>query len=90
MALSVSAFYLPPATTSLTPAEQKLSAQPLTDSATQALANNAGPAAIYHPSAPLEAMPPGSKAIDTWVGRDQSQDFPRLDVAAGVFRRVVY
>ena len=83
MALSVSASYLAPATTALTPAEQKLNAQPLTDSATQALAG-AGPAAIYHPSAPVEAMPPGSKAIDTWVGRDQSQDFPRLaQLAAG-------
>ena len=83
MALSVSASYLAPATTALTPAEQKLNAQPLTDSATQALAS-AGPAAIYHPSAPVDAMQPGPKAIDTWVGRDQSQDFPRLaQLAAG-------
>lgn len=83
MALSVSASHLPPATTTLTPAQQKLNAQPLSESATQALAS-AGPAAIYHPSAPIEAMPPASKAIDTWVGRDQSKDFSRLaQVATG-------
>jgi hypothetical protein len=85
MALSVSAAYLPPANTSLTPSEQKLVAQPLTDAAKDALAN-AAPAAVYHPSGsaspPLEPL----EVVDTWVGRTQSRDFPRrAEIFNGAF-----
>ena len=83
MALSVSATYLPPATIALTPAEQTLQSPASNGAATQALAS-AGPAAVYHPSQPIDTAPPASAAVDTWVGRDQSQDFPRLaQLAAG-------
>ncbi|MBT2297665.1 hypothetical protein [Pseudomonas fluorescens] len=77
MVLSVSASYLPPAHTSLTPSEQKLTAVPLTDAAKQALAN-ATPAAIYHPSEEAKAWVGEVQVIETWVGRSQSPEFPRL------------
>lgn len=85
MALSVSAAYLPPANTSLTPSDQKLVAQPLTAAAKDAL-TNAAPAAVYHPSGsastPLEPL----EAVDTWVGRTQSRDFPRrAEIFNGAF-----
>ncbi|KTC64111.1 hypothetical protein AO262_18360 [Pseudomonas fluorescens ABAC62] len=74
MSISVSATYLQPANISLTPSDQKLVAQPLADAAKEALAN-AAPAAIYHPSETAGTAP---EAVDTWVGRPQSRDFPRL------------
>lgn len=77
MALSVSAAYLPPANTSLTPSDQKLVAQPLKDAAKEALAN-AAPAAVYHPSGSARTTLEPLEAVDIWVGRTQSQDHPRL------------
>lgn len=77
MALSVSAAYLPPANTSLTPSEQKLVAQPLTDAAKDALAN-AAPVAVYHPSGSASTTVEPPEVVDVWVGRTQSPDHPRL------------
>jgi hypothetical protein len=77
MALSVSAAYLPPANTSLTPSDQKLVAQPLTDAAKDALAN-AAPAAVYHPSGSASTTVEPPEVVDVWVGRTQSPDHPRL------------
>jgi|SRR5450830_355529 len=85
MALSVSAAYLPPANTSLTPSDQKLVAQPLTDAAKDALVN-AAPAAVYHPSGSASTTLEPLEAVDTWVGRPQSRDFPRLaEIFTGAF-----
>ncbi|WP_460135157.1 hypothetical protein [Pseudomonas sp. S1_E04] len=85
MALSVSTAYLPPANISLTPSDQKLVAQPLTDAAKEALAN-AAPAAVYHPSGSASTTLEPLEAVDTWVGRTQSRDFPRLvDISTGAF-----
>ncbi|MCQ6255055.1 hypothetical protein [Pseudomonas sp. Q11] len=77
MVLSVSASYIPPANTSLTPSAQKLTPEPLTDAAKQALAN-ATPAAIYHPSEEAKELLGEPQVIETWVGRSQSPEFPRL------------
>lgn len=77
MVLSVSASYIPPANTSLAPSEQKLTPVPLTDAAKQALVN-ATPAAIYHPSEEAKALQGEPQVIETWVGRSQSPEFPRL------------
>ena len=86
MVLSVSSTYAPPASTTLAPAAQPLSVQPQPETA-KPITASAGPAAIYHPSEPAEPALPASQAIDTWVGRDQSQDFPRLaSIAAGTQR----
>ncbi|PRA31492.1 hypothetical protein CQZ99_26490 [Pseudomonas poae] len=83
MALSVSSTSLLPVTTSLSPGKQNIEAQTLNGADQHSLVS-AGPAAIYHPSEPLDTALPASSAIDTWVGRDQSQDFPRLAaIAAG-------
>lgn len=85
MALSVSTAYLPPANISLTPSDQKLVAQPLTDAAKEALAN-AAPAAVYHPSGSASTTLEPLEAVDTWVGRTQSRDFPRLvEISTGAF-----
>ncbi len=77
MALSVIAAYLPPVNTSLTPSDQKLVAQPLTEAAKEALAN-AAPAAVYHPSGSASATVEPPEVVDVWVGRTQSPDFARL------------
>ena len=77
MALSVSSAYIPPATVSLTPSDQKLVPQALTDSAKQALANTT-PAAIYHPSEAATTTAQPLEAVETWVGRSESPEFPRF------------
>ncbi|MGZ9706302.1 hypothetical protein ACXX81_09755 [Pseudomonas sp. GNP013] len=85
MTLPVSAAYTPPANTSLMPSGQTLVVQPLTDAAKEALAN-ASPAAVYHPSpsGPADATVKPPEVFDTWIGRSQSPDFPRLvEVASG-------
>ncbi|MBD8238972.1 hypothetical protein SOM46_12000 [Pseudomonas fluorescens] len=76
MALSVSSAYLPPASTSLAPSDQKLVPQPLTDVAKDALAN-AAPAAIYHPSEDTSTTAKPLEVVDTWVGRSESPEYPR-------------
>jgi hypothetical protein len=83
MALSVSATYLPPANTLLTPSGQKLEPQPMTNADKNTLAN-ATPAAIYHPSEGTSTTAEPLEAVDTWIGRSQSPDFPRFaEIAAG-------
>ncbi|WP_455826340.1 hypothetical protein [Pseudomonas graminis] len=83
MTLSLSAAYISPANTRLTPSDQTLVAQPLSDSAKEALAS-AAPAAIYHPSEDIKPVTAAPEAIDTWVGRSQSPQFPRYaDIANG-------
>ncbi|WP_313059864.1 hypothetical protein [Pseudomonas rhodesiae] len=85
MNLSVSAAYLAPASTQLAPSDQKLVAQPLTDHAKQTLANTA-PAAIYHPSESASTTVGPVDIVDTWVGRQQSSEYPRLaEVSNGAF-----
>jgi hypothetical protein len=39
---------------------------------------NAAPAAVYHPSGSDSTTVEPLEAVDTWVGRPQSRDFPRL------------
>ncbi|WP_411379083.1 hypothetical protein [Pseudomonas sp. MPB26] len=73
----VSSTYIPPADTRLTPSNQKLESQPITDTAMEALAN-AAPAVIYHPSEDASATVEPLEAVDTWIGRSQSPDFPRF------------
>lgn len=85
MVLSVSSSYIPPANTQLTPSEQKLEPQPLTDAAKDALANVA-PAAIYHPNDEAQNTVEPLEVVDTWVGRSQSPEFPRFaKVADGAY-----
>lgn len=85
MALSVSAAYLPPTSTSLTPSDQKLVVQPFTDAAKDALVN-AAPAAVYHPSGSVSTTLEPLKAVDVWVGRTQSKDHPRfVEISTGAF-----
>ncbi|WP_426101635.1 hypothetical protein [Pseudomonas sp. PSPC3-3] len=82
MVLTVSATYIPPANTSLTPSAPILVATPLTDVAKDVLAS-ASPAAVYHPSKDVESME-SPEAIDTWVGRSASRALPRfVEIAKG-------
>jgi hypothetical protein len=81
MELSLNTAYIPPAHTSLTPSDQKLTTQPLTDAAKQALAN-ANPAVIYHPSEEAQVLAEPLEVIETWIGRSQSPDFARYAEAA--------
>jgi len=76
MVISLNSVFISPPST-LTPSEQKLTPQPLTDAAKQALAN-ATPAAVYHPSEEAKALGEPMEVVVTWVGRSQSPDFPRL------------
>lgn len=83
MVLSVSSTFIPPANVHLSPSEQKLEPQQLSDAHQNTLAN-ATPSAIYHPSEDTSATVNPLEVVDTWVGRSQSPDFPRLaQIAAG-------
>lgn len=81
MDISLSTAYTPSSVT-LTPAQQTLTAQPLDSSATQALQNAAStPAAVYHPSEAAQALGVTVEAVETWVGRERSVDYPQKAAA---------
>jgi len=82
MEISIGTGYSQSLANRLTPSDQKLTAQPLSDAAKTAL-NNASPAAVYHPSdvIPTDAQTEPMVVIETWVGRSQSADFPKMAAA---------
>ncbi len=61
----------------LTPSDQKLTAQPMSDAAKQALLN-ATPAAVYYPSEPPKTSIDSMAVVETMIGPPQSWDFPRV------------
>lgn len=82
MVLSISSAFTPPAKIQLTPSEQKLEFQPLSD-ANQGTLANASPAVIYHPSKDASTTLKQPNVVDTWIGRSQSPEFPRFAQIAG-------
>lgn len=77
MAISLNTAFIQPSATQLAQSSQTLTAQPLTDDQKDALVN-ANPAAVYHPSDETPASSPPIVAIETWIGRLQSPDFPQV------------
>ncbi|PBP65505.1 hypothetical protein CCL15_14985 [Pseudomonas syringae] len=57
-----------------------LTPQPLTDAQKEAFKNAAAstPAVVYHPSTEVPATTEPMEAVDTWIGRSQSPDFPKM------------
>ncbi|RMR28051.1 hypothetical protein ALP36_05603, partial [Pseudomonas syringae pv. coriandricola] len=57
-----------------------LTPQPLTDAQKEALKNAAAntPAVVYHPSTEAPATTEPVVVIETWIGRSQSPDFPKM------------
>ncbi|AVB22732.1 MULTISPECIES: hypothetical protein [Pseudomonas syringae group] len=57
-----------------------LTPQPLTDAQKEALKNAAAntPAVVYHPSTEVPATTEPMEAVDTWIGRSQSSEFPKM------------
>jgi len=69
-------------TASLTVSEQKITLQPVTGAAAQTLqAAAAGPAAVYYPSEAAQQLGLTMEAVNTWIGREQSADFPQKAAA---------
>ncbi|KWS33602.1 hypothetical protein [Pseudomonas syringae] len=56
-----------------------LTPKPLTDAQKEAFKNAAAstPAVVYHPSTEVPATTEPMEAVDTWIGRSQSPDFPQ-------------
>lgn len=66
----------------LTVSEQKITLQPVTGAAAQTLqAASAGPAAVYYPSEAAQQLGLSMEAVETWIGREQSADFPQKAAA---------
>lgn len=84
MALLISSAYTAPSNP-LTVADQPLNAQPLAGAVVQTLqAAAAGPAAVYHPSEEAQQLGIPMEAVETFIGRPQSPDYPQKAAAQKV------
>ncbi|WP_231653852.1 hypothetical protein [Pseudomonas californiensis] len=74
MAISLNPVNIPSLVNRLTPSDQILTAQPMSDTAKQALLN-ATPAAVYHPSDKAPSTSLSMDEVYTLIGRSQTPEF---------------